>query len=133
MSNKVVVHFLNKKLEKGYTYDFNTGKDIIHVTTSNEKGEKSILEANLKSVKAIFFVKDFIGNKNYKENKSTEFKVIGAKKIKVEFSDGEIIVGSTVSYYPGKKEFFLIPADSESNNTRVYIPSNSLKNVEIIT
>ena len=133
MANKIVVHFSDKRIKKGFTYDFAPEKDIIHVTVSDEKGEKSIIEVNLNSLKAIFFVKDFKGNKNYTEKKTTEFRVIGAKKIKAVFNDGETMLGSTVSYNPSKKGLFITPSDPNSNNVRVYVPFKALKSVEIIT
>lgn len=132
MVNKVVVHFLDNKIKKGHTFDFATDKDVIHVTAADEKGEQKIIEVNLSSLKAIFFVKDFNGNKDYKEIKNTEFRVVGAKKIKIEFNDGEIMVGSTLSYNPGRKGFFITPADPNENNIRVYVPFKSLKKVELL-
>lgn len=133
MSNKVVVHFLDKRVKKGFTYDFGPDKDTIHVTVSDEKGENSIVEVGLNALKAIFFVKDLKGNKDYSEKKITEFRVIGAKKIKAVLIDGETMVGSTISYNPSKKGLFITPCDQDSNNVRIYVPIKSLKSIEFIT
>jgi len=132
MVNKVVVHFLDKKIKKGHTFDFAPEKEIIHVTAADDKEKERVIEVNLNFLKAIFFVKDFDGNKDYKETKTPEFKVVGAKKIKIEFTDGEVMFGSTIAYNPGRKGLFLTPADPNQNNIRVYIPFKSLKSLEFL-
>ena len=133
MANKVVVHFLDKRIKKGFTYDFGPDKYSLHVTVSDEKGEKSLVEVSLNALKAIFFVKDLKGNKDYTEKQTTEFRVIGAKKIKAVFVDGETMIGSTISYNPGKKGLFITPCDQNSNNMRIYVPLKSLKSIEFVT
>jgi hypothetical protein len=132
MVNKVVIHFLDKKIRKGHTFDFAPDKDMLHVMPDDPGDEKKTIEVNLNSLKAVFFVKDFIGNKDYKETQTPEFKVVGAKKIKVEFTDGEIMVGSTIAYNPGRKGIFITPSDPKANNIRVYAPFKSLKTVELL-
>ncbi|MFH1783518.1 MAG: hypothetical protein ABH868_01265 [bacterium] len=132
MSNKVVIHREDKTVIKGFTYDFAHGKDILHVTTSDDKGQNSTVEVSLDNIKALFFVKDLAGNKEYEEKKSTEFSAPGAKKIRIKFGDGEVMVGSTITYNSKRKGFFITPSDANSNNIRAYIPLKALSNVEII-
>jgi hypothetical protein len=39
--------------------------------------------------------------------------------------------GTTHGYQPGRKGFFLFPADETSNNVRVYIYEDSTESVEV--
>ena len=124
LDNKVVARFRDGKIVKGLTHDFSPMKDIFHLTTADEK--KEFIEINISQLKAIFFVKTFEGNKDYKGPNETEILEILTKvaglKLKITFSDGEIMYGSTQGYQPERKGFFIFPADRDVNNCeRAYI------------
>ena len=42
---------------------------------------------------------------------------------KGRFVDGELVCGYTMAYSPGREGFFVVPADSASNNIRIYVVS----------
>ena len=48
------------------------------------------------------------------------------------FSDGEVLVGTTTGYQPGRPGFFLEPADPESNIERAYIITAATRAVDFI-
>jgi len=50
----------------------------------------------------------------------------------VVFKDGEVLMGTTTGYQPGRSGFFIVPADSGSNNERCYIVTAATKEVSII-
>ena len=84
-------------------------------------------------MKALFFVKTFEGNKDYKpaEEPSREsLKHILGKKVRVTFSDGEVLVGTTNGYDPKRQGFFIFPVETQSNNERVFIINASTDKVE---
>ena len=60
--------------------------------------------------KATFFVKSFVGNKEYKYTYKDSVPW-GGNKVKVEFIDGEVMIGYTPYYSYDQKGFFLTPAD----------------------
>jgi hypothetical protein len=128
IENKVVARFRDGRILKGLTHDFSPMKDIFHLTTADEK--KEFVEINLSQLKAIFFVKTFEGNKDYKGPTEAEIlenlKKVPGLKLKITFSDGEIIYGSTQGYQPERKGFFIFLADREVNNCeRAYIIKES--------
>jgi hypothetical protein len=43
------------------------------------------------------------------------------RKIGVVFKDGEVLVGTTQGYDRSRPGFFVVPADAESNDERVYV------------
>jgi hypothetical protein len=84
-------------------------------------------------LKAVFFVKTFEGNKNHRS--TDDFTVeslrdVPGLKVKVTFSDGEVMYGTTHGYAPERKGFFIFPADKESNNERVFVIRESADGVE---
>jgi hypothetical protein len=122
--NKVVAHFADGRLIKGVTNDFIPAKDRFHITPAEAPAGSKPAEVQTKDLKALFFVKDFAGNPQYQECK--DFGPSGpppGRKIKVVFKDGEVMVGTTQGYQPGRPGFFLVPADTASNTERCYVVS----------
>ena len=129
---KVVVRYSCGKLIRGFTEDFFPAKDRFHLTpVDNPCGVP--IEVSMKDLKAIFVVRDFIGHCLYKERKKyiQEEKPSG-KKVEVTFMDGEVLVGSTLSYDPKRQGFFIFPADPKSNNIRVYVVSSVVEKVRYL-
>lgn len=126
MVNKIVVKFKDGTLMKGRTSDFLPNKNSFHL----ELTDGSIANINMEHLKAVFFVKDFQGNKQYKD----DYKDIvpgGGKKIRVKFTDGELLVGYTLGYAPNRTGFFLVPADNQSNNERIFVVNSVIEKVEL--
>ncbi len=131
IKNKVVVHFLDGTIMKGYTYDFNTNKEIFHLIQVED--EKRPVEVSTAFMKAVFFVKTFEGNENHRspeEFSEESVKGFAGLKIKITFSDGEVMYGATHGYTPNRKGFFMFPADKESNNERAFVIQKSTTEVK---
>jgi hypothetical protein len=131
VENKVVVRFQDGRMVKGYTHDFNPNREIFHVTEVQEGG--TIIEVFPSLLKAVFFVKTFEGNKDHRSSDDISMgslKNVPGLKVKVTFSDGEVMYGSTHGYAPERKGFFIFPADKESNNDRAFIIVESTDEVE---
>ena len=52
--------------------------------------------------------------------------------MQVTFKDGEVLVGTTQGYQPGRPGFFLLPADPRSNNERCYIVTSATQTVTFV-
>ena len=124
--NKIVARFKNGNLLKGKLLDFSPNKRYFHLEL--ESGEVvtidmqklKIVEIDMEELKAAFFVKDLKGNKDHKDIYNDVITGSG-KKVKVEFSDGEVITGFALSYSPERHGFFIVPADLKSNNERIFV------------
>ena len=131
IENKVVVRFRDGRMIKGYTHDFNPNREIFHVTET-QPGEEAI-EVSTSLLKAVFFVKTFEGNKDHRSTGDfgvESLKNVPGMKVKVAFSDGEVMYGTTHGYTPERKGFFIFPADKESNNDRAFVIVESTDTVE---
>jgi len=132
--NRIVAHFKDGKLLKGFTHDFAPMKQTFHLTSEQEGDKGSIVEVNVADLKAIFFVKSFEGNKDYVEKKKfqdVDTSRLRGLKIKVEFTDGEVLTGISLGYSKKRKGFFIIPIDPQSNNERIYIIADALRDVKL--
>ena len=129
---KVVVRFSDGRLIKGFTHDFFPSKERFHLIPADDSSGGGI-EVSVKDLKAIFVVRDFIGHSLFKERKKyIEGEKPSGKKVEVTFVDGEVLVGSTLGYDSKRRGFFMFPADSKSNNIRVYIVSSVVEKVRYL-
>jgi len=127
---KVVARYANGTVLKGFTQDFSPNKDRFHVIPV-DKRPRGTIEVFMNRLKAIFVVRDFNGNPQYKERKTfLKGENPSGLRLEVIFNDGEVMVGSTLlSYDPKRQGFFIFPADQTSNNTRVFVVSSAVKSV----
>src|SRR5438128_303416 len=126
MINKVVVHFQDGRVLKGVTNDFLPARDQFHLSPI-EGGKAEIVM--LPQLKAIFFVKDYVGNPEKKDSQEIE-KPLG-KKVVVTFKDGEKMVGTTQAYHPDKQGFFFFPADPTSNTERCFVVKAGTSDIKV--
>jgi len=133
MSNKIVVKFKDGKIVKGWSTDFGPNKEIFHLHPLEGYG-KEILEIEISSLKAVFFVKDYIGDKDYKKVRTFEDAPKGIpsqRKIVIIFKDGENFYGTAHSYNPEKKGFFVYPIDPKDNSDRVFVVNPAVNSVKL--
>jgi hypothetical protein len=130
--NKVVARFQDGRMVKGSTSDFVPAKEFFHVAEPTSGTRPTLV--HVKDLKAIFFVKDFAGKPDYTPKNDFEGeKAPPGRKIKVMFADGEVIVGTTQGYQPGRPGFFMVPADQADNNIeRCYVVSASTSEITLL-
>ena len=131
--NRVVVRFADGRTVKGTTSDFVPAKDSFHVTEATAAAGAKPLEIHTIELKAIFFVKDLAGDPQHAERNEFDpaHPPVG-RRIKVEFSDGEVLIGTTQGYQPNRPGFFVEPADVGSNIERCYVVAAAARQVTFI-
>ena len=129
---KVVLRYIDGRVLKGFTQNFYPNKDRFHLFPADKSSDLA-KEVLIRELKALFIVRDFIGDPSYDEQKnfSAGEKTFG-RRVKVIFQDGEIIVGSTLGYDLKRNGFFISPADPKSNNIRAFVMSSAIKIVHQI-
>jgi hypothetical protein len=122
----VVARFRDGRMIKGTTRDFLPNRPQFHIYLDGDEKARA-LEVTMDSLKAVFFVKDYAGESGRKD--AYDFaRVQGyGRKVRVTFHDGEEISGFTTGYNPKAQGFFLIPADQRSNNARVYVLNQAIR------
>lgn len=128
LQNRIVARYNNNQVKKGFSTNFFPNKLFFNLET--HAGESHTIE--MEKLKAVFFTKDFDGNKDRKDDYSHEIRGAG-RKMRVEFNDGEVVVGYSLGYSPDRQGFFLTPADVNGNNERIFILNAASKKVEFIT
>jgi hypothetical protein len=131
--NRVVARFTDGRMVKGDTSDFLPTKDSFHVGMAPAVPGAKLVEIQMKDLKALFFVKDFAGDPKHEDRKEFDSARPGAgRRIKVVFKDGEVLVGTTQGYQPGRPGFFLVPADPGSNIERCYVLSAATQEISFV-
>jgi hypothetical protein len=125
-ASQVVVRYRDGRLLKGTTSNFAPAREGFHVQTP--AGENVAVRQD--ELKALFFVRDLSGSAGRSDVLALvpgDDRARGAFPIELEFADGERFVGLTVRYPPIRPFFFVLPADSASNNVRILVNRAAVK------
>ena len=131
--HKLVIKYQDGKIIKGWVENFNPKRESVLIHPLKEYSLEETLEISLNELKAIFFVKDFIGNSTFQKAKTFENyppSTPTQRHIIVHFKDGERLYGTSYSYNPNKKGFFVYPIDSMDNNIRIFVFSDATEEVQ---
>jgi hypothetical protein len=127
--NRVVVRYLDGRLLKGYAPHFVPDRGALEVWPSPNAPLAGRVTVPFGQLKAIFFVRDFDGGATYLSANQSKAKVCG-RKVAVTFLDGEELTGATLNYQTAGPGFFVHPLDEQTNNTRVYVLTQSIRHVK---
>ena len=127
--NRAVVAFLDGRRLKGYLLNFSALKESFRLFSNDNVQQQSGNVILMKDLKAIFFVKDFVGDSSRKDSPDSGPAKHG-RKVVVTFKDGEQISGSTDAYNPQKLGFFMFPLCDDSNNLRIFVISRNIEQVQ---
>jgi hypothetical protein len=128
MENKVVVHMRDGSIHKGITHDFRQEADVFHLLPAEGGGIP--MRIPLKGMKALFYVKDYMGNRDFESRKAFELSKREGRKAIVTFLDGETIWGIAPTYDAKAAGFDFYPTDPEDNNLRIFVINSSVKSIE---
>ena len=131
--HKIVLKYQNGKIIKGWVNNFNPNREIFFLHPLKDYSDKLKLDIKLINLKAIFFVKDFVGNSNYQKVRSFEehqWNIPTQRRIVVHFMDGEKLYGTSYSYNSTKIGFFVYPVDKGDNNIRIFAINSAIEKVK---
>ncbi len=128
--NRVVARYRDGRLVKGVTSDFLPTRDLFHIAPEGGGVPVTVKHSDLK---AVFFVREFAGNPGHQtRNEFGAASLAIGKRIRVQFEDGEVMVGTTQGYQPGRPGFFVVPADPVGNTQRCYVIAAATKEVSFL-
>ena len=122
----IVANCLDGTVLKGMSLDVDPKRPKCHLKTRTG----GMVEVSLSDVKALFFVKTETGRPAYNAAKDVapgDSRLVGAKRVRVAFADGEKIVGLMNRFPPITRFFFMLPIDPLSNNIRILVNRAAVK------
>ena len=131
---KIVIRYADGRIAKGYTQNFFPNKPTFHISPVDPQVSNGPMEVKVMDLKAIFFVRDFLGNRLYNEQKTLPngLKVVG-RNVEVTFKDKEVLIGSVLGYDSKRSGFFLFPTDPHTNNLNIFVVSRAVSKVEYLS
>ena len=129
MEQKIVVHMAGGGIRKGVTHDFEPAGPMFHLLPAEGGGVP--IRIRLDEMKALFYVKDYLGNRDYVSQQRFERVQRTGLKVILTFHDGESIYGTIAEEDEPADRFFVYPADDRDNNIRLFVMRSSLKSFQI--
>jgi hypothetical protein len=137
-NSRFVAHYKDGQIFKGFSRDFDPGRETFHLVR-RQGGVAASRIIELENLKALFLVKTW-GSKDRHFGRAPGFPPgdvnrpddVSYVKTVAEFYDGEKIFGFSRDYDPARSGFYLIPADPEDNNSRIYVLNSSLVNIQLL-
>ena len=136
---RLVAHLKDGQIVKGFSRDFHPGRDTFHLVR-RQGGVAASQVVEVENLKALFHVKTWgrkdrhlgRGPAGFPHGDANRPGDVGYVKTVAEFYDGEKIFGFSRDYDPARTGFYLIPADPEDNNARIYVLNSSLVNIQLL-
>jgi hypothetical protein len=126
MEQKIVVHMNDGAIHKGVTHDFEPKKPTFHLLPAEGGGVP--LKVSVEGMKALFWVKDYVGNREFVARRDFDpARTAEGRRAVLTFLDGETIWGTVTEDDPSSSGFYFTPADDRDNNIRIFIVRASLK------
>lgn len=128
--SKLVVACFDGRRLKGYVFNFSPLRERFRLFPEATSPPETGMDVELADLKALFFVKDFAGNSQYREHYDSNGR--RGRRLEVTFKDGEKIIGTTEGWSPQKPGFFLFPADAKTNNLRIFVINRNVAQVRLL-
>jgi hypothetical protein len=127
---KLVVHYLDGRLLKGYGRDLQPTRGSLELCNDPDGPEESRITIPFAHLKAVFFVHDFAGKPEQVARSDADDPSTRGRRVTVTFVDGEVLRGATLGYSQNAPGFFVSPLDSTSNNTRIFVLAGAIRHVQ---
>lgn len=131
MENKIVVHTKDGGIHKGVTHDFDPSRSGFHLLPAEGGGVPMRFQVD--DLKALFYVKDYVGNRDFVARRQFDEAQRAQRKAIVSFHDGEEIWGILGE---GADEdgtgFYFFPADKRDNNIRIFVIRSAMKELRLV-
>jgi len=131
MEQKIVVNMLSGVVHKGVTHDFSPKQASFHVLPGEGGGVP--IRVNLSDMKAIFWVKDYLGNRDFIARRDFDpgRAALGRRAI-ITLGDGETMWGTVTDDDPTALGFFFVPSDERDNNLKLFVVREGLKELRFV-
>ncbi|GJM44192.1 MAG: hypothetical protein DHS20C21_10340 [Gemmatimonadota bacterium] len=122
----VVARYVDGRVVKGQTTDFHPELESFHIQGSSEVPPERV---PVDGLKAVFFVRSLGGNPERQDHREFPSDVGVRRKLWLEFRDGEKMAAWPVSASLGRRGFYVLPTDRESNLEKAYVFRKAVKAV----
>lgn len=90
------------------------------------------LRIRLEEMKALFYVKDYVGNRDFVARRQFDEARRAGRRAILTFTDGETMWGTLGDGDEKAAGFFFFPVDEQDNNIRIFVMRSSLKEMRLV-
>jgi small nuclear ribonucleoprotein (snRNP)-like protein len=138
---KVILRLSDGGVLKGYLNGFSPRADEVEFVDAVTSETHRV---DVAKMKAIFFVRSFEGDRQYREKKRYGSSKARGNRVYIRFKDGESLVGFLEGDVPWEKGFFLsksvsdgkgfflLPVDEDANNRKVFVIASSVADMTVV-
>lgn len=128
----VVAHYKGGQIRKGYARNFALYRDVFHLTEVDIQTNREMapVPIELEELKALFYVKTFHGDPDYRPDGQARRQGFG-DRVEVVFHDGETLIGYTYNAQEAETGFLLYPADDQTNNQVVAVIRSAVRTIRM--
>jgi hypothetical protein len=130
MENKIVVHMKDGVVHKGITHDFDPASDSFHLLPAEGGGVPR--RVTLEDMKALFYVKDYVGNRDFVARRQFDEAHRSGRRAILTFADGETVWGFMGEESGSGRGFHFFPLDEQDNNIRIFVVRSSVKDTKLV-
>jgi hypothetical protein len=130
MENKIVVHMKDGAIHKGITHDFDPDTETFHLLPAEGGGVPS--RVVVEEMKALFYVKDYMGNRDFVARRQFDEAQRSGKRTILTFADGETVWGFQGEPGDTGRGFYFFPLDEQDNNIRIFVVQSSVKEMKLV-
>ena len=126
MRHNVVVRYKDGRVAKGTTADFAPNRTTFTLAPLSpaRDGPATI---QVEDLKAVFFVRSFEGNREYREHKMRTPEGTIGRRYLLTFTDGETMRGTALGANLSRYGFLLFPSDTGGNNKRIFVVHSAVR------
>jgi hypothetical protein len=130
--HKIVVHLKDGTIRKGVTHDFDPEGENFHLLPAEGGGVPR--RVGIDDMKALFYVKDYLGNRDFVARRQFAEAHAKSQKAIARFKDGEEIWGVLGEGADSDGlGFFFFPADKDDNNVRIFVVRSALEELKEVS
>ncbi len=121
--SKIIVRYLDGRVARGYTQDFDPDESCFHLYENPTSDEKP-LELQMEDLQVVFFVRAFEDEPHHRPQRESEPYGDG---VEVAVGDGEVVRGFRMDHSLRRSGFFLLPPDPEGDGMMTFVISKAVK------
>ena len=126
MRQKVVVRYRDGAVVKGTTGDFAPNRPSFTLDREPPSPAGPVT-VQVEDLKALFFVRSFEGNRDYREQKLRLPEGTIGRRYLLTFTDGETMRGTALGANLSRYGFLLFPSDTGGNNKRIFVVHSAVR------
>ena len=126
MRHQVVVRYKDGRVLKGTTADFAPNRESFTLDQVPAAPDGPVM-VPVAELKAVFFVRSFEGNREYREHKLRIPTATIGRRYLLTFTDGETMRGTALGANLSRYGFLLFPSDPGGNNKRIFVVHAAVK------